>query len=276
MKCDECLLLIEEYLDNELQQTAAESVAAHLEQCRDCAGAMEKLRLENEWYQAQAPALHVPAHLWTRVRASIASNETAETANPLWSKFKQAFSIPVNAWATAVLILAAIGLTVAFMSYFRPSDNPQPIVVNPPPGEAVPVNSPDSKGAPTEEPVRTADTREPKTKTKFASERRTTRKSAAPVTIADGTKSPHQLVREAEQKYLAAIAMLSRNAARERSRMDADTRTRLDQALINIDRTIASTRKVVRQHPDDPVAVQYMLTAYARKVDVLREMLSAQ
>ena len=39
-----------------------------------------------------------------------------------------------------------------------------------------------------------------------------------------------------------------------------------------LDRTIADTRKAVRQHPDDPVAVQYMLTAYAKKVDVLREM----
>jgi hypothetical protein len=48
---------------------------------------------------------------------------------------------------------------------------------------------------------------------------------------------------------------------------------RLDQALASVDRTIAGTRKAVRQHPDDPVAVQYMLSAYSRKVDVLREMI---
>jgi hypothetical protein len=79
-------------------------------------------------------------------------------------------------------------------------------------------------------------------------------------------------VNEAEQKYLAAIAMLSRNASRKRPQMDPLTLAKLDRAIASIDRTIAGTRKAVREHPDDPVAVQYMLTAYARKVDVLREM----
>jgi hypothetical protein len=89
---------------------------------------------------------------------------------------------------------------------------------------------------------------------------------------ATNPKTPHQLVREAEQKYLAAISMLSRSAARKRSQMDPVTLEKLDQAIVAINRTIAGTRKAVREHPDDPIAVQYMLTAYARKVDVLREM----
>jgi hypothetical protein len=66
--------------------------------------------------------------------------------------------------------------------------------------------------------------------------------------------------------------MLSRNANRKRSQMDPATLARLDQAINSIDRTIAGTRQAVRQHPDDPIAVQYMLAAYARKVDVLREI----
>jgi hypothetical protein len=85
-------------------------------------------------------------------------------------------------------------------------------------------------------------------------------------------KTPDRLVREAEQKYLAAIAMLSRNVERRRSYLDAATLARLDHALASIDRTIADTRKAVRRHPDDPLAAQYMLTAYAKKIDVLREM----
>jgi hypothetical protein len=86
--------------------------------------------------------------------------------------------------------------------------------------------------------------------------------------------SPDELVREAEQKYLAAIAILSRDVNRRRSRLDADTRARFEQTLAAVDRTIAGTRRAVRQHPGDPVAVQYMLTAYAKKVEVLREMAS--
>ena len=67
--------------------------------------------------------------------------------------------------------------------------------------------------------------------------------------------------------------MLTRTVERRRSRLDAPTLARLEQSLHVADRSIADTRKVVRQHPADPVAVQYMLNAYSRKVDVLREMI---
>jgi len=44
--------------------------------------------------------------------------------------------------------------------------------------------------------------------------------------------------------------------------------------LAAIDRTIADTREAVGQRPTDPEAVRYMLTAYAKKVEVLQEMAS--
>jgi hypothetical protein len=81
-------------------------------------------------------------------------------------------------------------------------------------------------------------------------------------------------VREAERKYLAAISILARDVDRKQSQIDPETRLKLDQALASIDRTIASTRKAVKERPDDPVAAQYLLSAYARKVDTLREMAS--
>jgi hypothetical protein len=48
----------------------------------------------------------------------------------------------------------------------------------------------------------------------------------------------------------------------------------LEEALSSIDRTIVATKRAVRKSPDDPVAVQFMLAAYAKKVDVLREMVN--
>ncbi|HKC63843.1 MAG TPA: hypothetical protein VKB86_09410, partial [Pyrinomonadaceae bacterium] len=85
--------------------------------------------------------------------------------------------------------------------------------------------------------------------------------------------SPDQLIREAEQKYIAAIAMLSRDVNHRRNQLDAQTAIRFERTLAEIDRTIMDTRRAVREHPGDPVAAQYMLTAYAKKVDVLREMI---
>ena len=77
---------------------------------------------------------------------------------------------------------------------------------------------------------------------------------------------------EAEKKYLRAIALLTRGVEQRPSRLDPETRMKLDGALAAIDRTILSTRKAVRQNPNDPLAVQYMLTAYGKKVEVLKEM----
>jgi hypothetical protein len=83
---------------------------------------------------------------------------------------------------------------------------------------------------------------------------------------------PGQLVREAEQKYIAAIAILSRDVSKKRSGMDPMVAARFDAALGEIDKTIAETRRAVRSNPDDPIALQYMLSAYSKKVDTLREM----
>ncbi len=77
---------------------------------------------------------------------------------------------------------------------------------------------------------------------------------------------------EAERTYQAAIAILSREVNQRRSRLDPELRNRLERTLIAIDRTIAETRRAVRDNPGDPVAAQYMQAAYARKVEVLREM----
>jgi hypothetical protein len=86
--------------------------------------------------------------------------------------------------------------------------------------------------------------------------------------------TPEQLVREAEQKYVAAIAILSRDVNSRRTQIDPMVLARFDSALSDIDRTINETRKIVREHPNDPIALQYLLGAYSKKVDVLRDMAS--
>lgn len=85
-------------------------------------------------------------------------------------------------------------------------------------------------------------------------------------------RSADLLVREAEKRYQAAIKILERDVRGRRSQLDRETLARFDETLGSIDRTIAETRKAVRQQSSDPVAVQYMLSAYAKKVEVMREM----
>ena len=47
---------------------------------------------------------------------------------------------------------------------------------------------------------------------------------------------------------------------------------KFDASLSEIDRTIRETRRVVRENPEDPIALQYLLAAYSKKVEVLRGM----
>jgi hypothetical protein len=79
-----------------------------------------------------------------------------------------------------------------------------------------------------------------------------------------------ELVAQAEQKYLAAIAILS-NVKKRGSTLDPNC-ARFEETLVVIDRTIADTRQAVGRRPTDPEAVRYMLTAYAKKVEVLQEL----
>jgi hypothetical protein len=85
-------------------------------------------------------------------------------------------------------------------------------------------------------------------------------------------RATERLVREAESKYLAAIRMLSEDVNRKRTRLDPQVAARFDETLATIDRSIAETRRTVLRQRNDPIAVQYMLSAYAKKVEVMREM----
>ena len=83
-----------------------------------------------------------------------------------------------------------------------------------------------------------------------------------------------QVVRRAEQEYLSAIKILSRDIKRRRAFISPALLSQLETALTEVDRNIAATRSVARHQPRDPVAVQYMASAYEKKVELLREVIS--
>jgi hypothetical protein len=155
----------------------------------------------------------------------------------------------------------------------QPAETATPARVETPAGtpddKAEPKSSPESKPAP-------ENRKSPGSERKRVNElggggQVLTAKSTMP-TRTSGEQTPEQLVREAEQRYLAAIQMLQHDVASKRSKIDPQTTARFDETLAAIDRSIAETRRTVAAHSNDPVAVQYMLSAYAKKVEVLREM----
>ncbi|MEW6207849.1 MAG: hypothetical protein AB1631_05740, partial [Acidobacteriota bacterium] len=180
------------------------------------------------------------------------------------------FSAPrLSLVATAALVLLAIGATITVMSYLNsrnqqsdPSIGSQATNNQSPDSDKQSDNTQKDDAVPKDVPPTASN--EGGTLAKVSN--KPPRKEAA------RKPTPEQLVREAEQKYIAAIALLSKEVNRRRTEIDPAVLTRFDSALAAIDRTIEDTRRAVRQSPNDPIALQYMLAAYAKKVDVLREM----
>jgi hypothetical protein len=296
MKCEECRSILEEYVEGELEQPSSDRVGSHLNVCASCAATYEELRREQEIYARYERNLEASPALWTAIEKAI-EKQKVDRKTPSFARFRHwligVISTPRFTPAlTVALVFLAIGMTAAIMKLFNSRE------VEPSRGAA----SRASRGVehhPAPEPGSAMTARNVRQSSKEnESSRDSQGQIASSSSNADGngkgdprlarqggikrTKqgsgssarkpTAAELVREAEQKYLSAIALLSRDFKHQRSHVDPQVLAQFEQALGAIDRTIASTRRVVQQHPSDPVAVQYMLAAYAKKVEVLEEM----
>ncbi|HEV7375336.1 MAG TPA: zf-HC2 domain-containing protein [Pyrinomonadaceae bacterium] len=299
MRCEEYQSKVEDYFDGELDEQTTDLVAQHLAACRLCANVYSKLEREQELYLQYECEAQVSPAFWDNVMARSTQNNTAHAFQPLYGLRGWLANISAPRFSpslTALLVLVAIGVTIAVMRYVNSGERSA--------SPAISVSQ--NGGAPAPLPLTTAETgvnlanqnqdngttgegskaglKEPPQLERNSVGRRGKFVLAAGGENAgrinrrpqaNGRKpTPDELVREAEQKYVAAIAMLSRDVNSRRSRLDPKMAARFEQTLAAVERTISDTRRAVREHPGDPVAAQYMLTAYAKKVDVLREMAS--
>ncbi|HLL14790.1 MAG TPA: zf-HC2 domain-containing protein [Pyrinomonadaceae bacterium] len=312
MKCEECTThALEEFLDGELDARRAAETEAHLAACRACALRYDELLDEQAMYASYERDLEAtPQALWAGVASRIAAEqpraESRAGAGFLHRVRARLASLLVaprfSPAMTAAMMLLAIGATAAVMRYMNsqpvaPSGlavgsqptvaaTPSNIVRQPTPEPSPSVATPaPQNGAPAVDANAQPDGRE-KTRTPETPRRRDEeRKPIVPANdpaqllaarhngeILRRQRATERLVREAESKYLAAIRMLSEDVNSKRTRLDPQVAARFDETLATIDRSIAETRRTVLRQRNDPVAVQYMLSAYAKKVEVMREM----
>lgn len=271
MKCEECQTLIEEYVDggpHKTGQKAGALVTAHVAACSQCASFREGLIREQAIYARYERDVEVTPMLWSSIEARIKAERATRPAG-LFSRLREQmlgmFAAPRLSPALAfALVLIAIAVTVIVMTRLNPGG--REVAKN---NSNVAVPEADSSGGNNKSvPPVTGEI----AKTPTVAPPNPAKVSAPRKTPATTTPTPAQLVREAEQKYVTAIAMLSRDVNRKRSQLDPIMLARFDSALGDIDRTIKDTRRVVRENPEDPIALQYLLAAYSKKVDVLRGM----
>ncbi|MDT7542243.1 MAG: hypothetical protein QOE33_2147 [Acidobacteriota bacterium] len=306
MNCQECEKFLEEYLDGELSAHECVAVEAHLANCGTCANAYDALLSEQNIYSAYERDIDVSPRLWGSVEARIragASGGEVGLLQRVSAWFAPIFTAPRFSPAlTAALVLLSIGLTVGVMKLTGPRGQSSNNIARNDQLNARPDAKPATTTTHTEATPQPVESAPPAIKPNDNSHQRPTPENrqspaneqrkrtnetlggGAPILTAKNTsttqttaeQTPEQLLREAEQRYIAAIQLLKRDVASKRSRLDAQTAARFDESLAAIDRSIAETRRAVQQHEGDPIAAQYMLSAYAKKVEVLREMAHVQ
>jgi hypothetical protein len=86
-------------------------------------------------------------------------------------------------------------------------------------------------------------------------------------------QSSDEVVRKVEQQYINAIAILTQDIKQRRGeKVSFDVLAQAQTVLTDLDRTIENTRRAVREQPQNPIVVQYMTAAYAKKIEMLRTM----
>jgi hypothetical protein len=306
MRCTECQPDLEAYFDGELDEQTTTRVAEHLSACAACAELYRKLEDEQGLYLGYECDVQPAPDFWDNVLARTAEVNSTRAARPsfmrlrIWvgSALGQFNALRFSPSLTALLVLVAIAVTIGVMRFTNQREErsaPVSVAQNEGVTAAAPTETKDEIVSPTTSPsvadssgVGVKRIKPDANEQPQPFKNRAGRKDKAPLLTArderiaraglrsDATgrkPTSDELVREAEQKYVAAIAMLSRDVNRRRSRIDPETARRFAQTLSAVDRTIADTRRAARRNPNDPVAAQYMLTAYAKKVDVLRELI---
>ena len=134
MKCEECLPLIEEYVDGELDGRTAERLGAHLSACAACADELAALGREQELYAGYRRDLEVTPADWNIVRARIEQERDAappvESRTRLRERLGVLFGAGLRPAFVAALVVAAVAVT-AIVIYQRSRNRQGEVAVQP-------------------------------------------------------------------------------------------------------------------------------------------------
>src|SRR5436190_21190319 len=125
MKCDDCVNLLEEYLDGEANERDAEMVMAHLITCAGCTNEFEAMTAEQEIYSRYDRELEIPPSMWNaiaaRTAAEIGSTDSSSLFN-LRAWLAGLFAAPRYGFAGALAVLI-VGVLIGIM-YLRTQPPP--------------------------------------------------------------------------------------------------------------------------------------------------------
>lgn len=280
MSCDERQILIEQLLDGELPPSESSPLKKHIQKCQTCQLYFQKMQSEQsvfEKYNFERSLLDLPPQLWETIAQQLPFSEnvnSSASARSWWLEmFKDIWISPrISPLAVAVLLIISIGLTVLFLRQQSGPDQSAIDIAKRGSEQRSAVTGP-LKAVPAA-PIKPAPVTPSRTKSGSNTTPQRTVLTPRKGSAVSKKLSPQELVKRAEESYQAAIRLLERDFKRRPNPLEDQTRQQFRLALAAIDKNIEDMRKAVQRYPEDPQTIQYLLTAYAKKVDLLEEMVS--
>ncbi len=290
MNCERCQTELEDFLYGELSDATIAAVRAHLTACADCRSVRERLKAEHEVFSRyyEQTALEPPAEMWDAIRARM-------TEEPVVSSLQSERRSRLREWLAsvgieqlwspaalrqvafaAVLVIGSVAATALYFSInreskkdiatatpspqFTPAPLPTATVSSPKPPSPTPQSVPQSM-VPKHENVSPPRLLQ------------ASRKPPAPATLPLNEDALiEQQVAKAAREYQGAIQLLERKIARRREALDPNLIAQYKQSLELINASIAASRRAMRAQSGEAAAGQFLLAAYAKKVELMQEI----
>jgi anti-sigma factor RsiW len=279
MNCERCKNELEDFLYGELDEARAAEVRAHLGGCAVCGALRDEVERENEIFGRfyEQTAIEPAAETWEAIRARINSEARGRAqieSGRGWLERLRAGSIgrlPLPATLrqaafAALLVALSVAATTIYLKLGENgagnvADKGREAVQTQPPQQGVtPTPSPSVEVEKPNNGVLTPKGAKPPVN-----------RAAPPRQLTDQELMNRQIAR-AEREYQKAIRLLDQAIAKQRDRLDPALVKQYESSLALIDNSINESRRALRERPDDPTAGQFLLAAYAKKLDLMQDI----
>jgi hypothetical protein len=278
---------LEDFLHGEVGQARSAEIRRHLLACAICSAARAELERESEVFTRfyEQTAIEPAAEMWQAIRARIGEESLSQSRVENQAGWLERLRAGTFGWLLAPALLRQvafaillIALSVAVTTIYlkrgerveknlagsgaktTPTPAPQPTLV------PTPAPSPSNELAGGNEKTRpTPKANQP------AVDRAAVDRIVPKPQLTDQELMNRQIAR-AEREYQKAVRMLDQAIAKRRGTLDPALVKEFETSLALIDSSIAASRRALRERPDDPTAGQFLLAAYAKKVELMQDI----
>ncbi len=276
MNCEHCQAELEDFHYGELNDDRSAEVKAHLAGCVVCAAARDEIERENEIFTQyfEQTSFEPTAEMWQTIRSRIGSEplrQPQKTGNLLSDAvFTWLFKPAVIRQVAFAFLLIALSVSVTTFFLKRNGETDKDLARQNQPPVTTPSVTPTVSPSPA--PGANQDLANTKTSNSgTVREQPFIRSVTSPVKQLTEQEILSRQIARAEREYRNAFKMLDQAIVKRKEGFDPELFRQYEGSLALIDSSIATSRRALRERPNDLATRQFLLAAYARKVELMQD-----